>query len=47
MEGIVANALRTYIRTYSLFRNGCLSTNIKLTLYEVAIRSVMIYACPA
>jgi hypothetical protein len=35
-----------YVRTYSLFKSGHLSTNIKLTLYKALIRSVMTYACP-
>jgi hypothetical protein len=43
----VAKAFCMYIRTYSLFKNGRLSTNIKLTLYKALIRSVMTYACPA
>jgi hypothetical protein len=46
MERTVAKALRTYLRTYSLFKRECLSTNIKLTLYKAMIRSVMTYACP-
>jgi hypothetical protein len=45
-ERAVAKALHTYVRAYSLFRSGRLSTNIKLTLYKPLIRSVMIYACP-
>jgi hypothetical protein len=39
-------ALCTYIRTYSLSKSGCLSTNIKLTLHNALIRPVMTYACP-
>jgi hypothetical protein len=46
IERTVAKALLTYVRTYSLFRSGCLSTNIKLTLDRILIRSVMTYACP-
>jgi hypothetical protein len=46
IEKIVAKALHMYLRTYSLFKSGCLSTNIKLMLYEAPIRSVMTYACP-
>jgi hypothetical protein len=42
----VAEALRMYIRTYSLFRHKRLSTNIELMLYKALIRSVMTYACP-
>jgi hypothetical protein len=46
IERTVAEALRTYIRTYSLFKSQRLSTNIKLTLDKALIRSVMTYACP-
>jgi hypothetical protein len=46
IERAVAKALRTYIRTYSLFKIGRLSTNIKLTLYKALIRSAMTYGCP-
>jgi hypothetical protein len=46
IERTVAKAMRTYVRTYSLFKSGCLSTNSKLTLYKALIRSVMTYACP-
>jgi hypothetical protein len=45
-ERAVAKALRTYVRTYSLFKSERLSTNIKLTLYIALSRSVMIHACP-
>jgi hypothetical protein len=38
--------LHMYIKTYSLFRSGLLSTNIQLTLYYILIRSVMTYAFP-
>jgi hypothetical protein len=34
----VAKALRTYVRTYSLFKSGLLSTNIKFTLYKALNR---------
>jgi hypothetical protein len=44
IEGTVAKALLTYLRT--LFSSERLSTNIKLTLYEALIRSVMTCACP-
>jgi hypothetical protein len=44
---IQAKAFRTFIRIYSLFRSECLSANIKLTLHEALIRSVLTYACPA
>jgi hypothetical protein len=44
---IEANDFRTFIRIYSLFRSEILSVNIKLTLHEALIRSVMIYACLA
>jgi hypothetical protein len=46
VERTVAKALHTYVRTYSLFKSECLSTNIKLALYNALIRSVMTYACP-
>jgi hypothetical protein len=39
-----AKALRTCIRTCSVFRNGRLNTNIKV--HRVQIKSVVIYACP-
>jgi hypothetical protein len=45
-ERTVAKALRTYVRTYSLFKSGRLSTGIKLTLYKVLIKSVKTSACP-
>jgi hypothetical protein len=34
------------MNTYSLFKSSRLSTNIKLTLYKILIRSVISYACP-
>jgi hypothetical protein len=40
-----AEALRTFIRIYSLFKSERLSANIKLTLHKPLIISVMIYAC--
>jgi hypothetical protein len=46
MERTAAQALRMYMRTYSLFKSGRLSTNIKLTIYKAHIRSVMTSACP-
>jgi hypothetical protein len=46
IERTVAKALSMYVRTFSLFKNGCLSTKIKLTLNKALIRSVMTYACP-
>jgi hypothetical protein len=42
-----ANAFRTFIRIYSLFKSERLSANIKLTLHKALIRSVLAYACPA
>jgi hypothetical protein len=42
-----AKAIRTFIRIYSLFKSGSLSTNIKLTLHKAMIRAIMTYACPA
>jgi hypothetical protein len=44
---IETKAFRTFIRTYSLFKNEHLSTNIKLNLYKAFIRSIMTYASPA
>jgi hypothetical protein len=46
IERTAAKALRTYIRTYSLFKRERLSTNIKLKFYKVLIASVTPYACP-
>jgi hypothetical protein len=46
IERTVAKVLPTYLKTYSLFKSGRLSTNIKLILYKTLIRSVMTYACP-
>jgi hypothetical protein len=43
IEPIEAEVFRTFNRKYSLFT----STNIKLTLHETLIRSVMTYVCPA
>jgi hypothetical protein len=45
-ERTTAKALYTYVKTYSLFKIGHLSTNIKLALYKALIRSVMTHACP-
>jgi hypothetical protein len=42
-----ANAVRTFIRIYSLFKSERLSTNIKLTLHKALNRCTMTYACPA
>jgi hypothetical protein len=41
-----AKAFRTFIRMYSLFTSEHSSTNIKLTLHNALIRSVMTYVCP-
>jgi hypothetical protein len=46
IERTVAKVLRTYVRTYSLLKNGRLSTNIKLMPYQAVIGSVMTPACP-
>jgi hypothetical protein len=46
IDRTVTKALRTYVRTYSLFKSGRLSTNINLTLYKALIRSIFTYACP-
>jgi hypothetical protein len=45
IERTVTKALRMYVRPYSLFKSGLLSTNITLTLHKALIRSVMTYAC--
>jgi hypothetical protein len=42
----VDKALRTYVRTYSLFKSERLSTNIKFAFYKALIMSVTTYACP-
>jgi hypothetical protein len=42
-----AKAFRTFIGIYFLYKSERLSANIKLTLHEKLIRSVMTYACPA
>jgi hypothetical protein len=47
IERIEAKAFRTFIRLYSPFKSERLTANIKLTLLEALIRSVMTYACPA
>jgi hypothetical protein len=44
---IEAKAIRTFVRTYSLFKSERLRANIKLTLHKALIRSVMTYASPA
>jgi hypothetical protein len=46
IEIIEANAFRTFIRIYSLFRSEWLSAIIKLILHKALIRSMMTYACP-
>jgi hypothetical protein len=46
IERTIAKALRTHLRTYSVFRSERLSTNTKLMIDKALIRSVMIYACP-
>jgi hypothetical protein len=47
IERTVAKVLRTYLRTYSLFKSERLNTNIKLTFYKDLIRSITTYACPS
>jgi hypothetical protein len=42
-----AKAFRTFIRIYSLFTSERFSANIKLTLHNALIRSIMTYACSA
>jgi hypothetical protein len=46
MARTVAKALRTYVRTCSLFRIGRFSTNIILKFYKALITPVTTYACP-
>jgi hypothetical protein len=46
IETTIAQALGTYIRTYSIFKNKHLSANIKLIMYGALIRSIMTNACP-
>jgi hypothetical protein len=46
IEIIKANAFRTIIRVYPLFKSERLSAKIKLTLHKALIISVMTYACP-
>jgi hypothetical protein len=47
IEMTEAKAFKTFIRIHLLFQSERLSTDIKLTLHKVLIRSVMTYACPA
>jgi hypothetical protein len=47
IEVIEAKDFTAFIRMYFLFKSERLSANIKLTLHESLIRSVMTYACPA
>jgi hypothetical protein len=42
----VSKVFRAYVRTYSVFRSGRLSTYIKFTLYKAPVTSVTTYACP-
>jgi hypothetical protein len=46
MKRTVVKVLCTYVVNYSLFKSGCLSTNIELTLYKALIGLVtnMAYA---
>jgi hypothetical protein len=44
---VEAKAFRAFIGVYSLFKSEPLSANIKLTLHNALIESVMTYACPA
>jgi hypothetical protein len=47
IEIIEANAFRTFIRNYSLFRSERSSVRIKVTLQKALSRSLMTYACYA
>jgi hypothetical protein len=44
IETVTTKAFRTFIRLYSFFKSGRISTNIKLTLHKALNRSVMTYA---
>jgi hypothetical protein len=44
---IEAKTARTFIRIYSLLKSEHLNANIKITLHEAPIRTVMTYACSA
>jgi hypothetical protein len=46
IEIIEVKAFTTFIRLYSILESERLSTNIKLTIHEAPIRSVITYACP-
>jgi hypothetical protein len=46
IEIIQANAVRTFIRIYTLFKSERLSADIKQTLHKALITSVMTYAYP-
>jgi hypothetical protein len=46
-EMIEADAFRTFIRLYSLFKSERLRANVKLILHKLLTRSVMTYSCPA
>jgi hypothetical protein len=46
IQMIEAKALRKFIRIYYLFRSKRWSANIKLSLHNDLIRSVITYACP-
>jgi hypothetical protein len=45
IEMTEVKTFRTFISIYSLFKSKQLSTNIKLPLYRVLIRSAIAYAC--
>jgi hypothetical protein len=47
IEMTEANAFRTFIRIYSVFRSERLSANIILTFHKALIKSLMTYAYPA
>jgi hypothetical protein len=46
IEKTAAKTLGTYVRPFSLFKSGSISTNIKFTLYNALITSVTAYVCP-
>jgi hypothetical protein len=47
IETVATKAFRTFNRLYSLLKSDRLSTNSKLTLHKVLIRSIMTYTCTA
>jgi hypothetical protein len=46
IETVATKVFITFIGLYFLFRNGRLSANIKFTIYEAPIATIMTCACP-